>query len=153
MLEIAVLWFMSKEKELLLAQRSATKKFHPSEWGPTVTGTAEDGETPEQTLVREVEEELGLKSGVDYSPKFLFKVDFNHQDGRVRRFSIFYDIVEKNIVDKFKLDVDEVAGVKWLPMEKIKELLLVETNEFKMAIVPSAKDVWPKTFHMLSEKC
>lgn len=60
MLEIAVLWLVNNEKELMLSKRSMTKKFHPGEWGPTMTGTAEEGETPEQTLAREAEEELGL---------------------------------------------------------------------------------------------
>lgn len=70
MLEIAVLWLVNRERELLLAKRSLTKAFHPGEWGPTVTGTAELGETPEETLLREVEEELGLVVEKNIREKF-----------------------------------------------------------------------------------
>jgi mutator protein MutT len=149
MLEIAVLWLVNKDKELLLEQRSLTKIFHPGEWGPTVTGTAEMGETPDQTLAREVEEEIGLKPN-DYNPQFLLTKDFNHADGQVRRFSIYFALVEKEIVNTFKIDPEEIKDVRWLPLQKVRELLAAPSNEF--VIVPSAKEVWPETFELLENK-
>ncbi len=146
MLEIAVLWLINKENEILLAKRSLTKSLHPGVWGPTVTGTAEVNETPIQTLVREVKEELGLKLG-DYNPNFLFTTDFNHSDGQVRRFNIYYALVEKEITNKFKIDTAEVADMKWLSLKSVKEFLITPVSEFEL--VPSAKTVWPKTFEML----
>jgi isopentenyldiphosphate isomerase len=149
MLEISILWLVNKERELLLQKRSLTKIFHPGEWGPTVAGTAENNETPTQTLAREVEEELGLKPD-DYKAEFLLTKDFNHADGRVRRFSIYFAPVPKDIVEKFIIDQEEVADVKWLPLSKIKEMLVAPSKEFKL--VPSAKEVWPETFEMLEKK-
>lgn len=146
MLEIAVLWLVTNEKELLLTKRSLTRTLHPGEWGPTVTGTAKSGEAPAQTLEREVEEELGLQP-TDYEPQFLFTRDFNHPDGRVRRFSIYVALVGKNIADKFTIDANEVADFRWLPMRRVRELLIASAPEF--TIVPSAKEVWPETFAMI----
>ena len=149
MLEIAVLWLINKERELLLQKRSLTKTMHPGEWGPSVTGTAEVGETPDQTLLREVEEEIGLKPN-DYKPEFLLTKDFNHPDGKIRRFSIYFALVEKNIINKLKLEEKEVAEVKWFPIEQVKGFLVNESSEYK--IVPSAKEVWPITFETLESK-
>ena len=149
MLEISVLWFVNKEGELLLAKRSLAKSRHPDEWGPTLTGTGEVNETPEQTLIREVEEELGLKPN-SYSPFFLFKKDFNYPDEKVCRFSIYCALVEKKITDQIKLDEKEVACVRWLPMNKVREMLVVDSTEYK--IVGSAKTVWPETFDAIEAK-
>ena len=148
MLEIAVMWFINKDREILLQKRSLTKSMHPGEWGPSVTGTAEIGEQPEETLLREVEEEIGL-TPIEYKPEFIMTKDFMHPDGRIRRFSIFYALVPKEIVDKFKLDEKEVAEVRWLPIKKVRELMATPSPEFK--IVASSKEVWPETFEILEK--
>jgi len=146
MLEIAVLWLINERSELLLAKRALDKASDPGTWGPTVTGRAEPGETPDQTLTREAEEELDLKQN-DYKPIFLFTIDFNHPDGRARRFNIYFASIEREITRRLRIDAKEVAAVTWLPIGKVKELLVTGSDEFKL--VPSAKAVWPKTFEML----
>jgi 8-oxo-dGTP diphosphatase len=46
-------------REVLLAKRSSERSFYPGVWD-VVGGHCEDGESPRDTLVREVEEELGV---------------------------------------------------------------------------------------------
>src|SRR5687767_13379343 len=48
-----------RESRILLGQRSATRTFYPSVWD-MFGGHVEPGEDPSQTLVRELEEELGI---------------------------------------------------------------------------------------------
>jgi len=45
--------------KVLFIQRSATKKTLPNAWA-FVSGTMEEGESPERTAVREAKEELGV---------------------------------------------------------------------------------------------
>ena len=72
MINVATLWIINDEDEVLLAQRSHTKSTDPSMWGPTVTGKLDPGETFDEALAREVEEELGLPYD-RYKPVFLHK--------------------------------------------------------------------------------
>lgn len=47
-----------RDGRLLLGRRSPAKPFYPNVWD-LIGGHAEAGETPEQALLREVEEEIG----------------------------------------------------------------------------------------------
>jgi 8-oxo-dGTP diphosphatase len=48
-----------QQHTLLLGQRSPTRTFYPSRWD-IFGGHIEPGEQPEQTLIRELQEELGI---------------------------------------------------------------------------------------------
>ena len=52
----AVVW---KEDRVLLGRRSPDRQFYPNVWD-LIGGHCEDAESPEQTLVRELDEELGI---------------------------------------------------------------------------------------------
>ncbi|MEI6280787.1 MAG: NUDIX domain-containing protein [bacterium] len=58
---ITALWLFNERGEVLLAQRAFNKKFSPGKWGPAVAGTVEEGETYESNIIKEAEEEIGLK--------------------------------------------------------------------------------------------
>ena len=48
-----------EEGRILLGKRSSRRKFYPNVWD-LIGGHCETGESPVQTLVRELEEELGI---------------------------------------------------------------------------------------------
>jgi len=48
-----------RQQTLLLGQRSPTRSFYPGVWD-IFGGHIEPGEQPEQTLIRELQEELGI---------------------------------------------------------------------------------------------
>ena len=52
----AVLW---KDNRVLLGRRSPDRRFYPDVWD-LIGGHGEDQESPAQTLVRELQEELGV---------------------------------------------------------------------------------------------
>jgi len=51
---------LRKDNKFLLTRRSSNKKIWPNHWH-CVTGTIEEGESPKQAIIREAEEEVGLK--------------------------------------------------------------------------------------------
>jgi mutator protein MutT len=57
--DVAAAVIQDQAGRVLLLQRGPTAPTFPNHWGP-VTGMVETGETPEQTILREMQEELGI---------------------------------------------------------------------------------------------
>ena|GEM_PF-930928 len=141
MIKVAVLWMLNEHDEVLLAQRALDKAQDPGVWGPAVTGKLESGESFDEALVRETEEELGLKT-TDYTPRFLLEADYNHPDGEVRQFGVYAAILPKAKTALIRIDPKEVAGIRWFAIDELKQKMASTPNE----LVPSAGSVWPETF-------
>jgi 8-oxo-dGTP pyrophosphatase MutT (NUDIX family) len=69
-----------RERKILLAQRTPTAPLFPSCW-TFPGGKAEEGETPEETAVRETKEETNL----NFVPKKLFRTS-HYQDRLMYRY-------------------------------------------------------------------
>jgi 8-oxo-dGTP pyrophosphatase MutT (NUDIX family) len=145
MIQVAVLWIINAQDEVLLAQRSHTKSSDPSTWGPAMTGKLEPGESFDEALAREVDEELGLTPD-QYEPKFLFEHDFEHPDGETRRFAFYYAKLPRGIVDVMTIQTEEVEGVTWI--KRTDALLDLERRPEEL--VPSAKATWPEILQALA---
>lgn len=52
---------VDEQGNILLSQRSMTKKHDPGKWGPAVAGTVSEGEGYLETIVREIPEEIGIE--------------------------------------------------------------------------------------------
>lgn len=74
---VSALWIQNSKGEILLAQRSFNKKNHPGKWGPAVAGTNDEGETYESNIVKEAEEEIGLKN-ISFQKSINQKVEGEH---------------------------------------------------------------------------
>jgi 8-oxo-dGTP pyrophosphatase MutT (NUDIX family) len=146
MIKAAVLWIVNEEHEILLAQRAHHKAQDPGVWGTAAAGKLEPGETFDDAVVRETEEELGLAT-TDYTPHFLFEKDFAHPDGEPRKFGIYYAVLPKSKSALIHVDVNEVAGFAWYTLEAIEEKMQSSAGE----LVPSANALWPSIFQALKE--
>lgn len=60
-LHICVGAILIRGNSILLAHRAATRDFYPGVWD-VIGGHLEPGETPDQCLVRELEEEIGVSA-------------------------------------------------------------------------------------------
>ena len=55
---VSALWIENSKGEILLAQRGFMKRNNPGKWGPAVAGTIDKGESYEENMYKEAEEEL-----------------------------------------------------------------------------------------------
>jgi len=129
---ISALWIKNSKNEILLARRAFTKTHDPGKWGPAVAGTVEEGETYESNIIKEAEEELGLK-GIEIKKAQKTKKEGKHRYF-VQRFTTTIDIP----ISKFKIQKDEVAEVKWFSKEELELQLKTHPEEFIESIKSTA---------------
>lgn len=114
---VSALWVTNSKSEILLAQRSFDKNNDPGKWGPAVAGTVDEGESYEDNIYKEAEEELGIKDiEFELGPKTstLERLGAKH----LHFTQWFTVVIDKNIKD-FKIQEDEVEQIKWFSKEEI----------------------------------
>lgn len=121
---VSALWIENADGDILLAQRSFSKKHSPGKWGPAVAGTNDEGETYDSNIIKEAEEEIGLR---DCQFEKIHKL-------RVSRtynfFCQWYRVVLDRELSEFKIDPVEVETIKWFSKNELKRALETEPEKF-----------------------
>ncbi|MCK5491238.1 MAG: NUDIX domain-containing protein [Candidatus Pacebacteria bacterium] len=123
---VSALWIENSKGEVLLARRALSKSHDPNRWGPAVAGTLEEGETYDINIVKEAEEEIGLKN-VKFQKGQKSKIMLV---GRLRYFLQWYTVKMNQPLEKFKIQEREVAEVKWFSKEEIKKKIEENPDDF-----------------------
>lgn len=126
------LWLTDIETgDILLQQRKWNKINNPGKWQCAVAGTVEEGETYEQNIAHEIEEEIGVhglqlrEGGKEY-------VD----DGAHKYFcQQFLASVDKKTI-KITIQEEEVESVKWIS----KDALIADVTHNPGKYAPFMKD-------------
>lgn len=116
-------WIINSKKELLIQQRSKHCEILPGIWSHT-TGRMMAGETPADGCIREIKEELGISVKEE-------EIHFIRRIIREDSYRLIWDIyiVKKDVLlSDIKLQEQEVAKVKWVSVEKLKNL--IDNREF-----------------------
>jgi isopentenyldiphosphate isomerase len=101
--------------KLFLQKRAKSKDIQPGKWDTSVGGHISPGETPDEALLREAREELGLNS---FIPEFLGKYvwESNRERELVNSFSTVSD--EIPVINR-----DEIEEGRFWSLKEIKENL------------------------------
>ena len=97
--------------ELYLQKRPEWKDIQPGKWDTAVGGHIDCGETPEEALRREVNEELGI---TDFVPEFIGKYVFESQ--RERELVYVYRTIYDNPIQP---SMEELDGGRFWRIEEI----------------------------------
>lgn len=128
---VSALWLTNSKGEILLAQRSLTKKNGPGKWGPAVAGTVDEGETYEINILKEAEEEIGLVlTSQEIRPGPKVKVQGNHL-----HFCQWYYAKSDKKIDEFVLQEDEVMSARWVSLEELKRLTTEDPEMFSRSMM------------------
>ena len=105
----------NSQGEVYLQKRPTWKDIQPGKWDTAVGGHIDEGETPEQALVREVREELGI---TDFTPVSMGKYVFESQ----RECELVY-VNRTTYEGEVKPSKDELDGGRFWTMQEIREAL------------------------------
>ncbi len=114
---VSLIILFDKDKRILLQHRAKNAERLPDFWG-FFGGGIEKGETPEQALVRESQEEL------DYTPRkprLLMIQNFEHQNDKNIKY-VFAEEFDNNII----LHQSEGQAMGWYSLEETKALKMVD---------------------------
>lgn len=109
---IGVILFNDKG-EILLQKRSKHKDLNPGKYTISVGGHVTKGQSYEEAAMREMQEELGIKTPIIFAKKFLVE---NYQESE---FAV--NFTGKHNGPFFPAE-DEIEKLEFLPIEKIKTM-------------------------------
>jgi len=101
--------------EILIAQRSHTKSHNPGKRWPAVAWTVEKGESYEENIAKEIQEELWI-SNIDFRKWPKYKIEWERHYFWQR----FFATIDKDI-SEFKIQKEEVEAIKWISSEELKK--------------------------------
>ena len=128
-IRVSALWIYNSRNEVLIAQRSLSKVRSPGLWAMSVAGTVEEGETYESNILKEAEEEVGLKitkEDLTLAPK-------NFIDTEHAYFVQMYFLKLDLPVTDFIPRVGEVEQVKWISLEELSTWFAERSQDFTPA--------------------
>ena len=127
----SALWLTNSKGEVLLAQRSLDKDKDPGLWGPSVAGTVDEGETYDENIYKEAEEEIGL-SGYKFK-----KLKKEYLPKPRMQFCQWYSAVVDKPLEYFTLQEDEVEKLAWVSLNDLIKDVSDNPNKY----VQSMKEV------------
>lgn len=133
-IRVSALWVENSKGQILMVQRSFKKRDSPGLWGPSVAGTVEKGETYRSNIIKEAEEEIGLK-------------DFKLKKGEKQRLSVGHEyyvqyyiaVVDRDIKD-FKIDKREVERLEWFDRERLRREVKKNPERFTPSTIVLIKN-------------
>ncbi|OGH93751.1 MAG: hypothetical protein A2538_02625 [Candidatus Magasanikbacteria bacterium RIFOXYD2_FULL_41_14] len=125
---VSALWVQNSKGNILLAQRAFNKSHDPGKWGVAVAGTNDQGETYESNIIKETEEEIGLKNVK------IIKGEKIRYTGKHNFFSQrFFATIDKPI-SQFKIQKSEVAAIKWFKRKELSKKVKAHPERFLKSI-------------------
>ncbi len=119
--------------ELFLQHRSMRKDNNPGRWDSSCAGHVDSGESYDACIVRELEEELGIR--LDAVPQQLFRIAASA--ATEWEFSQIYRV---DYDGPLQLDPEEVAGGRWLTPAQVDAWLAAQPE----SLTPGFRQIWAR---------
>ena len=105
---VILCWIFNDNGEVLCQQRSLKKDIGAGDWDIVCGGHIKLGSSPEQTVLEELEEELGI---TDVSPVLVG--NYLIETNKTTEFAYVYFCIINKDINEFTIQLEEVEQVKW----------------------------------------
>jgi isopentenyl-diphosphate delta-isomerase len=102
--------------ELLIQQRSASKRLWPLYWSNSCCSHPRSTETLEVAIQRRLYEELGLRCALHFLFKFQYQAQFDETGAENELCSVFIG----RSTDSVKINTDEILAWRWVSPEALQ---------------------------------
>ncbi len=133
---VSALWIYNSQNEVLIAQRSWSKKLTPGKWGPAVAGTVEEGETYLSNIIKETKEEIGISLQEEQLAEFSHKF----QDSSHKYFCQYFIAKIDLPIEKFTIQKDEVEQVRWISIDELSTWVKEDPDQFVKSLPSTLSD-------------
>lgn len=146
------LWLYTDEGNILISQRSANKTICPLMWDVSVAGHIDAGETPEQGIIRETKEEIGLTIASNELKKIgVFECFQSYENGIIdNEFHNTYIAALRVPISELIPQQEEVEALKMVSIDEFQSLI----NNIKdngNHFVPSNKSYYEFVLQMIKK--
>lgn len=128
--EVAVI-IVNKEGKMLLEKRAPTKKQSPNKWA-FCAGHIEAGDIPENAIVREMKEEIGVDVSIDkleFIKPAVRNIKFNDNlYNRAFQYTYFWITDKKE--SEFTVQLEELTEVRYFDIEEVKNRVINKDKNF-----------------------
>ena len=137
------LYLFNQNNDLLMQRRSKFVDHFPNKFSISVTGHIDSGEISQDTVLRELQEELGLNI-TNINTKFLFSyrkdavLNSSYID---KQFNDVYVCWTEFELGDIKIDSKEVSEVKLIPFSRFVEMVKKEDEDIAPVYKNELKDV------------
>ena len=111
-------------------------------------GHVEDGETEEETAIREVKEEVNVDVEIEKGPRY--QLDYIIKGKESHKTVVYF--IAKYKSGKIKIQFEEVVDAKWVSIRKAKELISFENIRDILDRAAEYKGLNKKRFFSSKEK-
>jgi len=144
------IWIINSREEVLLQRRSEKMENYPNYWDISVAGHISSGENSTTAALREIKEEIGLDLSVT-KLKMIGEVSYqlvlNNGTYLDNERSDIYLVKIDLDIDKLKLQKDEIKGLRWITIPKLKNWVI----DKKSNLAPHPKE-YSLLFKLLDTK-
>ena len=119
-------FLFDREGRVLLQQRSADKRLWPRYWSNGCCSHPRRGETEAEAARRRLEEELGVRTPLEYVFKFQYHAPFGDKGSERELCSVFLGRVDGPVAP----NPTEVAAVRWVTASELSEALANEPERY-----------------------
>lgn len=123
-------WIVNEKNEILLQRRSQNKKQQPNKLAVT-TGHVGLGETPTESLLREVSEEVGINDVKE--DDFIYLDTFKAENPNNHHYKYVYLLRTNKKIDDLTMQEAEVSELLYVNLDKLKEMIDSPNTELTFA--------------------
>jgi isopentenyl-diphosphate delta-isomerase len=133
------LLIFNAQGELLLQQRSASKRLWPLYWSNSCCSHPRRAESMETAIQRRLQEELGVRCPMQFLYKFQYQAQWDTEAAENELCSVYMGRTQSPI----QADPGEIAGLRWVaPEQLLAELAQRRAGQFTPWFIMEWERIW-----------